>query len=159
MLKHVLVPLDQSELAETALDYLPQLTGPESQVTLLTVIVPPDLSLNTLYGPAEGMAHTMTDPTFYEGLERQIRVQAEDYLRNKGKRLASSVARVETIVQVGQDADVIVELAESLGVDAIVMATHGRSGLSRWLLGSVTQKVLSASPCPVFVIPNTRQVE
>ena len=57
------------------------------------------------------------------------------------------------MVEAGDPATVIVETAQKLHVDAIVMSTHGRSGLSRWLFGSVTQKVLAASCCPVFVIP------
>lgn len=158
MLNHVLVPLDQSQLAETALEYAPRLLGPGGHITLLTVIVPPDLSFSSLYG--EGIGPVMTEMNVnYESLERQIRVQAEDYLRKISERLASSGIRVDLLVQVGQDAEVIVESAESLGVDAIVMATHGRSGLSRWLLGSVTQKVLNAAPCPVFVIPNPVQAK
>lgn len=155
MLKHILVPLDQSGLAETALDYAAQLVGAESQITLLTVIVPPDLSLGTFYGPTESMLQTVMDTgAGDESLERRIRVQAEDYLRAVSKRLSSTGAQINLQVQVGQDAEVIVETAEALGVDAIVMATHGRSGISRWLLGSVTQKVISAAPCPVFVVPN-----
>lgn len=156
MLKHILIPLDQSALAETALDYAPRLLEPGGQITLLTVLVPPDLSIGTLYG-AEGAAHSVMDIQSYESVERQIRVQAEEYLRGISKWLASTGARVELVVQVGRDADVIVEYARDLGVDAIVMATHGRSGISRWLLGSVTQKVLQAAPCPVVVIPNQRE--
>jgi nucleotide-binding universal stress UspA family protein len=93
------------------------------------------------------------DVQSYESVERQMRVQAEDYLRSISKRLASTGARIDISVQVGRDAEVIVEHAKEVGADAIVMATHGRSGISRWLLGSVTQKVLQAAPCPVVVIP------
>jgi nucleotide-binding universal stress UspA family protein len=156
MLKHILIPLDQSALAETALDYAPKLIGPDSQITLLTVLVPPDLSISALYG-TDGMAQAAMDVQSYESVERQIRVQAEDYLRGIARRLASTGARVDIAVQVGRDAEVIVENARELKVDAIVMATHGRSGISRWLLGSVTQKVLSAAPCPVMVIPHHRE--
>ena len=152
MLDHVLVPLDESGLSESALDYVPKLVGEGSQVTLLTIIVPPDLSLSSLYA-----VPSQPDPTLLqseEGLARQLRVQAEAYLRKKMERLEKIGAKVETRVQVGQPAETIVEYAAELGVDAIIMATHGRSGVSRWLLGSVTQKVLSAAPCPVFVIPS-----
>jgi nucleotide-binding universal stress UspA family protein len=153
MLQHILVPLDQSGLAESALDYALKLTGPESQITLLTVLVPPDLSINTMYG-TDGLAQVAMDVEAYTSVEQQIRVQAEDYLRNLSKRLHDR--RVDFAVHEGRDADVIVEEAKALGVDAIVMATHGRSGISRWLLGSVTQKVLHAAPCPVMVIPQHR---
>ena len=152
MLDHVLVPLDESELSESALDYVQKLTGSGSRVTLLTIIVPPDLSLSSLYAvpsqPDPGLRESE------EGLARQLRVQAEAYLRKKADILAKTGLTVETLVQVGQPADGIVENAAELGVDAIIIATHGRSGVSRWLLGSVTQKVLSAAPCPVFVIPS-----
>lgn len=151
MLKHILIPLDQSALAETALDYATKLTDPDGQITLLTVLVPPDLTINTLYG-TEGLTQVAMDVEAYESAERQMRVQAEDYLRNIAKRLSGR--RVDIAVHAGRDADVIVEEAKALGVDAIVMATHGRSGISRWLLGSVTQKVLHAAPCPVMVIPH-----
>jgi nucleotide-binding universal stress UspA family protein len=152
MLDHVLVPLDESELSESALDYVSKLIGEGSRVTLLTTIVPPDLSLSSLYA-----VPSQPDPSLLateEGLSRQLRVQAEAYLRKKIERLEKIGAKVETLVQVGQPADSIVEAAAELRVDAIIMATHGRSGVSRWLLGSVTQKVLSAAPCPVFVIPS-----
>jgi nucleotide-binding universal stress UspA family protein len=158
MLQHILIPLDQSALSETALDYATQLTGPDSQITLLTVLVPPDLSISTVYGTDE-LAQVAMDVEAYESVERQIRVQAEDYLRGISKRLSGSGLRVDIAVHTGRDADVIVEEAISLGVDAIVMATHGRSGISRWLLGSVTQKVLHAAPCPVMVIPQRREAE
>jgi len=152
MLNHVLVPLDESELSESALDYVPRLVGNEGQVTLLTVIVPPDLSLSTLYAVPSQPNPPLQQTE--EGLARQLRVQAEDYLRKKVERLGKLGLQVEALVYVGQPADTIVEYAADLNVDAIIMATHGRSGISRWLLGSVTQKVLSAAPCPVFVIPS-----
>ena len=152
MFNHILVPLDESELSESALGYVHKIASEGSHVTLLTVIVPPDMSINTMYR-VPGQPEIPVDIN-YEGVERQLRVQAEEYLRAKAKQLAHTGAQVEILVQAGQPADLIVENAKELGVDVIVMATHGRSGISRWLLGSVTQKVLSAAPCPVFVIPS-----
>jgi len=152
MFKHVLVPLDESELSEYTLAYLPKLVGAGSKVTLLTVIVPPDLSLSSLYA-----VPNQINPSFLEneeGLARALRVQAEDYLRRVGERMNKMSVQVETLVRFGQPADVILEYAQELKVEAITMTTHGRSGITRWLLGSVTQKVLSAAPCPVFVIPS-----
>ena len=80
--------------------------------------------------------------------------RASDYLNQITQNLPKPHPQIEISVQVGSPADVIVDTAKSFGVDAIVMSTHGRTGLSRWLFGSVTQKVLSATPCPVFVIPS-----
>lgn len=152
MLDHVLVPLDESQLSEHTLAYLPKLVGQGSKVTLLTVNVPPDISLSGLYGVPGQITPSVLENE--EGVARALRVQAEDYLRRVSERVTRMGVQVESLVQFGQPADVILEYAQELKVDAIVMTTHGRSGISRWLLGSVTQKVLSAAPCPVFVIPS-----
>ena len=61
--------------------------------------------------------------------------------------------KVNIEVCVGNVTSVIVERAHALHVDAIVMSTHGRSGLNRWMFGSVTQRVLALMPCPVLVVP------
>jgi nucleotide-binding universal stress UspA family protein len=118
--------------------------------------VPMDLSINSLYPGTDEQVESEISGQ-YEGLARQMRVQAESYLRQVAERLRGTGARIDILVQVGKAADVIVENAADLNVDAIVMATHGRSGISRWLLGSVTQKVLSAAPCPVYVIPSRKR--
>lgn len=55
-------------------------------------------------------------------------------------------------VRRGQPADVICDFAEDEGVDLIVMTTHGRSGLSRLLMGSVAEHVLRHAPCPVLTV-------
>jgi len=59
-------------------------------------------------------------------------------------------------VEIGNPHHVIVEKAKELGIDVIVIATHGRSGLSHILLGSVAEKVIRHAPCPVFVIRNPK---
>ena len=61
---------------------------------------------------------------------------------------------VEQIVEMGEPHGMLVNWAKAKGVDLIVMSTHGRSGLPRMLLGSVTEKVLRSSPCPVLAIPS-----
>jgi universal stress protein A len=62
--------------------------------------------------------------------------------------------KVRKVVDAGQPYGVIVSCAEKQRVDLIVMSSHGRSGLSRMLIGSVTDKVLRASPFPVLVVPS-----
>jgi nucleotide-binding universal stress UspA family protein len=57
------------------------------------------------------------------------------------------------VVDAGQPFGIIVDYAEKEGVDLIVMSSHGRSGLSRMLIGSVTDKILRGAPCPVLVVP------
>lgn len=83
------------------------------------------------------------------------------------KRLADFVAenvgdagaglKMRQVVDAGQPFGAIVDCAEREGVDLIVMSSHGRSGLSRMLIGSVTDKLLRAAPCPVLVVPSEKQ--
>ncbi len=151
MIDHVLVPLDHSQLAETALRYAPHIVSKDGQVTLLSVV--DDSMLDIDYGDeilttVGGIIRRPEEP------RPNIRQPAEDYLNQVVYRLEGPHLNVETLVQIGKPAEVIVDMATGLGVDAIVMSTHGRTGVTRWMYGSVTQKVLSAAPCPVFVIPS-----
>jgi nucleotide-binding universal stress UspA family protein len=85
---------------------------------------------------------------------------ARDYLMRVSSELRKNhEVRVTMEIKVGKPADVITELAETEFVDAIVMSTHGRNGFERFIFGSVTQKVLNAMPCPVFVIPGKQLVK
>jgi nucleotide-binding universal stress UspA family protein len=61
--------------------------------------------------------------------------------------------KVRQMVDAGQPFGAIVDCAEKEGVDLIVMSSHGRSGLSRMLIGSVTDKILRGGSCPVLVVP------
>jgi len=78
--------------------------------------------------------------------------------RQKGARRQlelAEVASVECVVEDGQPGPAIVAAAERRACDVIVMATHGRSGLPRLLLGSVAEYVLRHAPCPVLLVPST----
>ena len=78
--------------------------------------------------------------------------QAQTYLDSIEARLTNMKGHVKIVIKFGDPSTQIIELAEADSINAIVMSTHGRTGLSRWLLGSVTQKIVSVAPCPVFII-------
>ena len=61
--------------------------------------------------------------------------------------------RIPKLIDAGQAYVAIVDCAENERIDLIVMSSHGRSGLSRMLIGSVTDKVLRCAPCPVLIVP------
>ena len=96
-------------------------------------------------------------------LDESNRVDKREMEQHK-KRLAEFVAekvadagaglKMRQLVDAGQPFGSIVDCAEKEGVDLIVMSSHGRSGLSRMLIGSVTDKILRGSPCPVLVVPS-----
>jgi nucleotide-binding universal stress UspA family protein len=60
---------------------------------------------------------------------------------------------IKEIVEMGEPHDLIVEWAKDNAVDIVIMSTHGRSGLARMMLGSVTEKVLRKAQCPVLAVP------
>jgi nucleotide-binding universal stress UspA family protein len=135
-LNAILVPLDGSALAEAALPKameLADLSG--ARVLLLRA--------------AEGHTHTGTDST--NAQVAAVR-DAEDYLDRVREHLRGRGITVETSVWYGPAAQSILEAARHHGVDEIVMTTHGRSGLGRLLLGSITEAVLRGTDLPVLVV-------
>ena len=94
-------------------------------------------------------------PEGLDELEGQVRVvrEAEKYLDEIKARLAAKgIQRVETSVWYGPPASAIVEAAKVGKVDLIVMSTHGRSGIGRWVLGSVADRVLRGATSPVLLV-------
>ena len=95
-------------------------------------------------------------------LDESNRVDKREMEQHR-KRLAEFVAekvadagaglKMRQLVDAGQPFGAIVDCAEKEGVDLIVMSSHGRTGLSRMLIGSVTDKILRGAPCPVLVVP------
>lgn len=149
MLNHILVPLDESELAEKALEHAKHILAQEGRLTLLTIVNAPDFVTSGLYPvPFEYQIEN------YESIRKKRLEYAESYLRQVVENLRKGGYKVDHKLVVGEPADCIVEQAKELGVDAICMSTHGRSGISRWIFGSVTQKVLTAAACPVYVVPS-----
>jgi nucleotide-binding universal stress UspA family protein len=148
MLNHILVPLDGSALAEKALDYAVQIIAPKHRITLLGIVEAPDIA-NTFHPLPSNLAIIEDSLT-----------SARDYLNRVADSLRKEhQLRVDIDIKVGKPANIITEIAESEFVDAIVMSTHGRTGVERFIFGSVTQKVLSAMPCPVFVVPGKETIK
>ena len=79
--------------------------------------------------------------------------RAEAYLKDTAARLEANGIPVQTSVQQGSTLDNITHFVAENGIDLIVMSTHGRSGLQRLLIGSVTDRVIRFSHVPVLVIP------
>jgi nucleotide-binding universal stress UspA family protein len=155
-MKTILVPLDGSALAEQALPYvrtLAPLLG--ARVRLLTVIV--DDQGEGLMAEGIAASYGVIDPltTQREREHRSLTIltqHAESYLDSQAALLRVQGIDVDIDVRCGPAADVIVEAAEGPDISMIAMATHGYSGLRRWALGSVTDRVVHATAIPVFVV-------
>jgi nucleotide-binding universal stress UspA family protein len=136
-LKTIIVPLDGSIVAEAALTRAVELAQ-ETRAKLV------------LLRAAEAHPLPMVDPT-----EAQVVVmrEAQDYLAAVRERVkAAGVIDVEVSAWYGSAVEAIVEAARYRDADLIVMSSHGRSGLARLVLGSVTELVLRATTVPILVI-------
>ena len=135
-LARILIPLDGSEMAEAAIAPALEIAQPGSTLILVRA--------------AEARMLPGTDV-----MDAQIRVvqEAEEYLAGvKDKLERAGVERVDTHVWYGSAAPAVVEAARVHKVDAIVMSTHGRSGLGRIIFGSVAESVLRSTHVPILVV-------
>ena len=140
--KHILVPLDGSQLAELALeDALALAALSEAGVTLLRVIPPMDEVI------------IAGEHTIVLDEQREIKQeQAETYLASVCQRKECRNLNMQTVTEFGPIGETIIDYAREHPVDLIVMATHGRSGLSRWFMGSVADKVIHGANQPVLLV-------
>lgn len=138
MFTKILVPLDGSGLAEAVLPHVERLAiADNAQVVLLAVVVPVRL---------------YTDAAINYPIDEDQQVsEAEQYLKAVAARLGELGLRTESVVRYGGAADEILAFAKETGADLIAMSTHGRSGLGRWVFGSVADKVLRAARIPLLV--------
>lgn len=143
--KTILVPTDLSEGAEEALDYACEMARQfGATVHLLNVIGIPALGV-----PELGVALTST---MIDSMVRDNEVALEKVA--DAKRSSATIG--EVLLRTGDARDVINQTAKELGADLIVMSTHGRRGVTRALLGSVTETVVRSAPCPVLTVrPHT----
>jgi nucleotide-binding universal stress UspA family protein len=140
--KNILVPTDLSEGAEQALDYACELARTlGAKVHLLNVIGIPVLGV-----PELGMALTST----------MIDSMISDNQKALDKLAEQKGCTGEVVLKTGDARDLILQTATELGVDLIVMGTHGRRGVTRALLGSVTESVVRSATCPVLTVRRKR---
>jgi nucleotide-binding universal stress UspA family protein len=149
MYEKILVPLDGSKVAEAALPNVADLAmrmAPKTriEVTLLQVIS--NLTYNVLT-PEE-----LAQVPYSEEELKQIKLKSLDYLEKVAETLRTKRIDVKTVVTVGHAADEIVKVSQAIGANVIAMSTHGYSGVKRWALGSVADKVLHISDIPVLLI-------
>lgn len=141
-LKTVVVPLDGSPLAEMALPYVEDLA---KQMKLELVLMrayalPPAVSADE-YG------------TYSDELIAHIETETRDYLAGKVEEMkGKGFANISSVMNLGYGAQEIITLARNTPDNFIAMCTHGRSGIRRWVLGSVTERVVRHSGDPVLII-------
>ena len=145
MLKSIIVPLDGSELAEAVLPIVAEMAKKlDLEVELFRTYHVP----YNVYSGDEGLYAVN-----YEELLAGLRDEAAEYLEKKAADLKRiGVAKVQCITKEGLAADEIISLGRKTPDNLIAMSSHGRSGVRRWVLGSVTELVVRHSGDPVLVI-------
>jgi nucleotide-binding universal stress UspA family protein len=155
MFRKIVIPLDGSESAENALQVALGIAGQEAIEPIFVRATPivPTASV--------GSPDMLTDYNYLETQEltTTFHEQTTDYLNEMAERYAERLPNLRTIAELGEPAVVIVEIAEQEHADLIVMSTHGHSGLTHFMLGSVTERVLHAAPCPVLAVRSDKPLE
>ena len=141
MFQRILVPLDGSSLAELALPYAEEIAKLfQCEVVLLYVSQPAESEYRHMH------------QLYIEQLAGEVGNRIRDY----GSDMANPVVTVKAVVLPGEPAGQIIDYAERHDIDPIIMATHGRSGITPWAMGGVANKVLQATTVPVLLIRATK---
>ena len=145
MYQKILAPLDGSELSECSLEHVKAIAQgcQVPEVILLRVVEPIHSSDIAAYAEA-GINIDI--------LMHDVESSAQKYISKMTEVLKSSGITAKGVIITGRAADTIMKYADENGVDLIIMSSHGRSGISRWFLGSVTDKIVHHSSIPVLVI-------
>ena len=155
----VLLPLDGSELAELAITRATQVANPGARIHLLSVVDPnclDDMAVRELAGlnttnfdKLDRLLEAATEVSDREAAEVYLR---QRYLMQHAEKLIGQGFNA-TVQIIGGYAATSISATACEGFDVIVMATHGRSGLTKVFLGSVTQEILHNLPCPILIVP------
>jgi nucleotide-binding universal stress UspA family protein len=145
MYKRILVPLDGSDLAECVLPHVESIASAcEVQGIVFLRVVEPITGTS-----AVGPYLTRED---MQDIDSRGKAAAEEYLSQLVTRTKYGKVTIRSEVIVGAAADSIADYASENGVDLIIIATHGRSGVSRWVWGSVADRILRSACVPVLMV-------
>ncbi|ESA34589.1 hypothetical protein N836_16315 [Leptolyngbya sp. Heron Island J] len=134
--KSVLIPIDFSDLSYQALEPAKELVEDISSLKLIHVLAP--------LHPADPAA--MWDTVSDDDRKQKVRL----FTRHKLNELGYGTIHIEVVI--GDTTSKIVDYAQTIDADLIIMPSHGRKGVSRFLLGSVAEQVVRLSHCPVLIL-------
>ena len=145
MYQKILVPLDGSPLAECVFPHVEALAGgcKVKEVVLVRVAEPFRQPTPSEY---------VIKPEDVIRINEEIRGEAEKYLNQAKAKVNLKGVEVNTAVLRGNPAETLAEYSSKNGVDLIIIATHGRSGVSRWVWGSVADRILRSACIPVLMV-------
>lgn len=145
MYRKIMVPLDGSALAECVLPHVEAMANgfPVKELILLRIVEP-----ERIYSVSD----SPIDPNLASARESEGKKIAEDYLAEITGRIDTPGLEITSKALVGRVAESLIDYCVADGVDLIIIATHGWSGVTRWVRGSVADKILRSSKIPVLMI-------
>jgi nucleotide-binding universal stress UspA family protein len=154
MYKKILVPLDGSELAECVLPHVESVAKGcgAKNVIFLRVAEPLHWVVGPAYIPVGVDDSDNVRQKDIDRIDAENEASAKSYLEQLVGRVKYDGADIQTEVITGQAAESITEYATEHEIDLITIATHGRSGISRWVWGSVADRVLRSACVPVLMV-------
>ncbi|MFC1986926.1 universal stress protein [Chloroflexota bacterium] len=153
MYNKILAPLDGSELAECSLGHVKAIATGCSvpEVVLFRVVEPIPAHITADLAEGGEMSAEV-----YTEIEKQNRAEADKYITATAKKLKRETSiTIQAALAYGSPAEEILKYAKKNQVDLIIMTTHGRSGIPRWVFGSVADRVLRHSPVPILIMAPT----
>jgi nucleotide-binding universal stress UspA family protein len=144
MYQKILVPLDGSELAECVLPHVEVLVrGCQAKSVVFIRVVEP------FHQPT---GDYVMDPDQVKKIESEHKLAAEAYLKKISAKVSLAGAGIKTEAPFGKAAETLADYATKNQVDLVVIATHGRSGVSKWVWGSVADRTLRSACVPVLMV-------
>ena len=143
MYQKILVPLDGSEFSESIIEHVKAVAAGCSV---------PDVILFTAIEPLRLQDYPVDDK-WLQKLQKEGMATAKSYLASVAEKLKMAGISAQPVVVEDMPAEAIMDYATKNRVDLIIMSTHGRSGVSRWVFGSVADKVIRSSTIPVLAAP------
>ena len=141
-IKKVLCPVDFSEFSAAAYDYAHSFARHYQAKLFIQHVAEPFISVS----------HQFVSQPLIDQVYAQQAADAEEKIRELSERRSLDQVKYEVVVERGGVADCILELADAEKMDLIVMGTHGKRGLDRLVMGSVTERVLRKAHCPVLAV-------
>ena len=152
MYSRIMVPLDGSDLAECVLPHVEKFIacGQVRTVVFVRVIEPAP----TRFDDTAALSSTTREQIIEASriIEEKRKSNAVAYLEGVAERLNRDEVEIKTEVLFGSVADTLADYTATNGIKLIIIATHGRSGISRWVRGSVADRVLRFSRVPVLMV-------
>lgn len=151
-MKKILIALDYNPTAQKIAETGYQLAkSMNAQVVLLHVVADYTYYSALDYSPVMGFDSFSNLGAIQTNTVIELQKAANEFLEKSKTHLGDQ--SIQTLVKDGDSGDAIIEAAENLGADVIVLGSHSRRGLDKILMGSVAEKVLRHSKIPLFIIP------